>query len=744
MTATHPGAPGSSSHDNGAAFPALRQHPNLPPRVQRLLGGLLQLLGAHFEDALRDTLDEIEQALSVRGNPPSSGASGRFADLRELSHHRPNIALRFLQVVESSFASIRDDAQAAATSGLTPDLGDVIARAEDLTPQEIAGKAEIEHRYALDALAHRFGVLAGSPIWSNADLPLGPTQLIAAFRHALQPLAFGVEQRVLAYRQFERIAIVSIGALYERANAYLIAQRVLPTLDLLSGPRTKISESAAPAMTASASIVRPLAAGATPAPPPATVDDAALPAMLRGVLAERRRSNAERAQAATASAEELQAVLAGMQRRSLPSARFDSEHFRNTLLVKLRRVNADGVAPDLANAEADTVDLVGMLFNYLTRNMREGGIGRELLIRLHVPVLRIALIDENFFTQRAHSARELLNVVAEAGARWADDSDLDTDLLRQLQIGIDSIANACDGDRAQLDIALADLGRHLQLLARRAETAERRHVDAARGRDKLGLAREQARLAVARVLQRGSASAVVRSLLEQPWTDALALSALRGGPEGAEFRRRVAVADHIVQCNGLTRSPMPLDPTLRSDLDAGLRQVGVHDDDIREVLRCLLPTSGEPATDARTIEDALQRKTRLGAGSLASTTTDPVIELGATEAATLDELRRTPLSTWFDFTMDTHAVRRKLAWFSPSSGHCVFVNQRGVPSETDSLQKLARHIVRGRARRVVDGHLSLIDRAWRAIAETLRAHPSVRAGITPAAPRVALDEDRAR
>lgn len=733
VTASGPGASGAVGLAGAAAFPLLQQQPNLPPRVRALLVGMQQLATAHFDEVLRDTLDAIEQALVARVDLPSSGARGRFADMHELRGQRTNITLRFLRHVESSLAHVRAGtaATAAPMAILSLELVDEVALDEDLTLQEIAGKAEIRHRYALHALAHRFGVLAGSPIWSNATLPLGPSQLNAAFRHALQDLAFGVEQRVLAYREFERGVVTSIDALYERINGYLVAQRVLPSLDLLgAGAR----ESQAPAQRATTPAAPSPIARSAPAPTPAAArapEDAALPATLRRLLGERRQRADAPAQGPLATREELQAVLAGMQRRHVPAARFDGEHFRNTLMVKLRRAGSDGAVPNLAGADADTIDLIGLLFDYLTRNARESGTARELLTRLHIPLLRVALVDESFFSLREHPVRELLGMVADAAARWADESDLDADMLVQVHAAIDAIGTAADAGRSRLDAALGELGRHLQMLARRAEAAERRHVEAARGRDKLAVAREEARAAIARLLRESTPASAVRCLLEQAWTDALALSALRGGSAGDEFRRRVAVADQLVQRGGGLR--MSVDAAVRSELDAGLRQVGLHDDDVREVLDCLLSVRGASASDAATIARALQRKARLGGGASTpvAVTATPAPAPGSAEAASLDELRRTPAATWFDFSVGARVVRRKLAWCSATADDCVFVNQRGLRCEDRAMPQLAREIVAGSVRRVDDGQVSLADRAWRAIADTLRAQSAARSERRP-------------
>ena len=88
----------------------------------------------------------------------------------------------------------------------------------------------------------------------------------------------------------------------------------------------------------------------------------------------------------------------------------------------------------------------------------------------------------------------------------------------------------------------------------------------------------------------------------------------------------------------------------------------------------------------------------------------------------LERLKTVPFGTWFEFVQNQQGavVRRKLAWFSPLTGRCLFVNQRGQRSDERNLEQLARDVVRGQARLVVTQQDSLIDRAWSAIVGALK------------------------
>jgi hypothetical protein len=440
----------------------------------------------------------------------------------------------------------------------------------------------------------------------------------------------------------------------------------------------------------------------------------------------------------------------------------DAETLRQDMLMQLKQMSPPGKPAVLAEEDSDTVDLVGMLFDYITKDIRAESGAQSLLTRLQVPVLRVALSDKQFFTQREHPARMLLNTIAETGSRWMDDEDADPSLVEKMQTAVDKVSSEYNGDVTLFRSLLSDLGSHMQLLARRAEVAERRHVDAAKGREKLDLARETARTAIERLLKRGNPTPLVKTLLEQAWTDALALTILRQGEDSSAFHRRLAVADQL-----LRREPTadtPADRMLRQELDVGLSQVGLHGDDVRAVLGRLFPGGsaanegttpksgtdlGQAANDPTRPADApkpaaappraandeemesatslalkLKSRARLGGDQpepiRAAKAAAP--SLTPEEQQTLDRLRTLPFGTWFEFTTNQQGatIRRKLAWFSTLTGRCLFVNQRGARTDEKTLEQLARDIVRKQAKIYTDKPESLIDRAWKAITSSLK------------------------
>ncbi|MEO7149052.1 MAG: DUF1631 family protein, partial [Rhodanobacteraceae bacterium] len=376
--------------------------------------------------------------------------------------------------------------------------------------------------------------------------------------------------------------------------------------------------------------------------------------------------------------------------------------------------------------QRDSIELVSLLFDRLLDETRAGGTAQHLLARLQVPLLRVALTDRSFFTRRAHPARRLLNTVAETANAWMDASDgeVDTQLADKLQRAVDRVLGEFTGDLSLFERLVDDLEAHVNSLRRRAEIAERRQLEAAQGRDRLEQARAQAGAAIKERLAGKKIAPLTRALLEQAWSDALALAILRHGENSEAFHRRLAAADELL------REPKERDDArLLVELEDGLGQVGLHGPEATQLARRVLdlPPSASAREDAPSpTELAVRLKTRqrLGDDEAPTSAEEPALPTppSVEEQRTLARLKTLPFGTLFEFIVNQQGqrVQRKLAWYAPATGRCLLVNVRGTPASERRLEQLARLMTLGQARLVAQQEGSLIDRAWNALVSGLR------------------------
>lgn len=743
----------------------------LPARPRALLVELHRLGEQWFEQALRRALLAFERQLFQQADLASRSLEQQrcFDALRELKLHRDALWPEFHGEYTRLIAQLPERAGAAkAQANLT---GTGSARLsmlaggemeETLALSEIATRAEMRHGQVLYQLGLRLGVLAGAPMLVPEANPFGPNALCQCLRRATEALKLGHEARIDFYRCVDREVFHGLDEYYTALNRSLVAAGVLPNTDFVAPRRAATVRAARPARDSAAAAVEPqappdasLQPPAAPSPPtkepaaprlaaselaaaPPAEEPAGSPEeffqTLRELLAARRPRPVAQASGRghVVQSHDVDAVLAMLQGvRSAPlmvagrPVQRTIAHLRQELINHLRPLVPEGQVPMLPPEQSDALDLVGLLFDSLNRHNEGNPLGQDLLDRLQAPIARLALRDHSFFSQRNHPARKLMNLLAETSACWIEDPHADAALVQRLRSLVEQLARDFDGDPALFEQGALDLEQQLAVLKRKAELSERRHVDAARGRERLDLARQRSEAAIAGLIGQRKPSRLLRTLLEQAWTDVLALTVLRSGDDEAQIRPLLAIATRLLEADRGEGTRLPRE--LKPEVEQGLTSVGYHPADVDAITARLFDVERVDADDTvpTATELAVRLKARARLGQSPQTTgaarrIDP--PLNAREQQQLQKLKQLPFGTWFEFTTNQQGdrVRRKLSWFSPLTLHCLFVNVRGVKALETDLEHIARDLERGQVRVLEEPTTGLIDRAWSTLLRTLR------------------------
>ncbi|HUH31260.1 MAG TPA: DUF1631 family protein [Rhodanobacter sp.] len=744
-----------------------------PARAQDLLDATLRLCFDHLHEPLRICLSQFDaQLFALADHSSSFGDQQRALTVRErMLHGRSALEVRFLDHLTHHFEHID------ATSAAADDVGDswhtlaLVDPAEQelaSTLEQLGSRNEGRHAGVLHELGYRIAVLVGAPPLEGEDLPLGPHALVQGFHDASQPLGLPLDQQLQLLRAFDRYVMQTLAPLYETANAQLRKDGILPQLRSISLPRPPPGRPQP-----QSSFAEPAKAGAEDGQPAATPSaPIEILESLRNLLTQHRAAAggnpAYGGIGRAASTDELQTALGALQAHLRQVTDQASRELRSAALLQeelLTQLNAgksaDAPRTQLSSEQRDTVELVAMLFEQLGKQLQQGGSASALLGNLQLPVLRMAVADRGFFEHREHPARRLLETVTAAANDWLDGSDDETS--RQLAGKLEHLVTRASEEppsSALYTVLLADIEHHLALLSRKAKATERRHVEAAQGRDRLDAARHRATEIMAERFALSPPRGLLRALLERAWSDVLALTLLRHGEDSAAFRDRLAITDQL-----LGRVPIVDRQQLQQDVETGLQQIGMHEDEALQVAQRLLggtplTTPGTEPLSTTDLAVRLKQHRRLGditsnerpvavpaAAPAQASTTAPAPEPTPTSSAhteTTDprqilverHLRQLPFGTWFDFADAPGGaiVRRKLAWYSPMSGRCLLVTRRGLRTEDITLTHLAGEIANGRVHEVQPVRDSLVDRAWRGLTSVLRQGTPRPSGSPEASP----------
>lgn len=751
-----------------ASAPTLASRP-LPERVRGLLGGILEYASDEIERTLVGMLNEFEQQLFKYAEQARSNiVQTRWLEAQRLvKRTRPDLVPRFLIALEAELACVRDPVGPKALIGGFRFNRDELALVDNLEMDEatvlteVSGRIEVRNSLPLYLLGQRFGVLAGKPAFDAETLPVGPHALCRMLRQSAECLELGAEHRALLYRTFERHLSPLYGSFIESINTYLSRNGVLPNLHYVpvrarpsattTGPakaRTAPGDETAPAATAASGAGSgPGSGGGEPGP---AGDDSFQ--QMRHLLAGRRQllgklvggGSGGAARPANGNAVLVEPALVhealGLLQKKPPApvmvngkpAVRTINHLKQDLLAQLRNATPDGKPPALPEEDSDAIDLVGMLFDHLMKDVRPNSPASNLLAKLQVPLLRVALQDKGFFTRQQHPARQMLNAIAETGAYWLGEDDADQQLVGKMQSVVDRTVREFDGDLGVFSNLLEDLSSHLQTVSRKAEVAEKRHVEAARGKERLALARDRAATVVEAMLKKQNLPRFTHTLLSQAWTDVMALTALRQGEDSDAWRQQLEIAERLVGVAkagpGAAGIPSGEAAALQQDIQGALTQVGYHDEEAAAIAQRLVDPQGGAAADddsaaSRTeLTMRLKARARLGEDLQESKKKKKVV-LSPDEQARLDQIKHLPFGTWFEFTLNQQGekVRRRLSWFSTVTGHVLFVNHRGQKVGEHTLEGLAKAMAQGQVKVVEEEKGTLIDRAWGTVMNALRS-----------------------
>jgi hypothetical protein len=759
---------------------------SLPRRVHAVLEHALALISEELDPSLHTLLDEFEQELfrlaDLARNPGIESAY--MQTLRTFRLNRADLVPHFMLELEAGVAGIRQPGGNPVDAGLGVSAGvdfpslslvEQIPLDEDAVLREIATRHEGRASLPLHLLGQRFGVLAGTSALDAGRIPLGPQAVCRALRTATRGLQIDLDARVLLYRMFDRHVMVGFTRVMEKLDEMISGDGVLPGLTYVplrvrpTPQGSQIEDGGEPDSsadaedhdagtgTAAAGPSTRQAPGRRPARRPAATAQPALDPMRPHTAWMGEPAGADDDGDTDAAYASLQTLMAGRRaligklrptRPANPQDQLESTDLdralghlqtqpgsavgssrsfadvKQILLAQMRQQYGRGAA--LTQEDDDTFELMHMLYSQLEGEINANAPAAALVRRLQLPLLRVALQDNTFFVRSEHPARQLLNTVAESAARWLDAEDFDPQLLLPLQTAVTDVVQRYDGDTGIFEQNNQKLQAAMQAQTNKAELLERRHVEAARGKEKLEVAKQRSATALAELIGEHRLPKFTRALLNQAWADVLTLTLLRHGEESAQWREQLEATRRII--TACSRPDGAVDQALTHHVETALNQVGYHGEEAGVIAQRLTRNIPEDEDDpASRTELAMKVKARVRLGEQSTRTRKSNLPPRTPEEQQrYEQLKVMPFGAWIEFTVNQQGdvVRRRMSWYSPLTDNALFVNQRGQRVNEVSLDGLARMLANGQARIVTADRGRIVDRAWQAAVSALRSFAS--------------------
>ncbi|WP_417660577.1 DUF1631 domain-containing protein [Pseudomonas sp.] len=709
-----------------------------------------------------------------------------FDNMREIRKQRPQIERLYHQKIAQNFSDFLEGKlkPAEAISEMKADRLSLMQNEEyeeSLQVTNMVSRVKARCAQPLFALEQRLALLNNGVKLFEDNNPFGPQMIALAFREALQPCPFPLRIKVILYTLFDQHVMNSLDSIYAGLNKRLIDAGVLPNLKYTAPRNSNSAEPAnrAPNLQADAQPhdQNSISSGTSQpnyqttagwrmsgseqgyAPPPAAdapppSDPMALLSSLASLLNEHRRrapntplqgntrsisSFAPASATRTYSANELIDALNRMQRQS-------ADDFAQRLHQPQQ---VDGLKADLqsqleehselpgqqkvSDQEADIIDLVGMLFDFILDDDNLPDNCKTALSHLHTPYLKVALLDKALFTKHHHPARKLLNSMAQAGVLYGTEGD-ERGLMAKMHWVVERVIHGFTGDFQLFETLLEEFNEFSTTLKQKADLRERRAVEAAKGRDKLLSARQQAVEVISASLSNRQPPEIIRNFLELTWTDVLVFVLLRHGDSSAEWSRSCEIAEQLAWSGTLLDEAgashlQNIRVPLLEDLSKGLQLLGgYHEDGIRRLLQDLVTCqhavqANQPQVAAKLSPQLLESQlgAMLGEDVTLVSQTTSLSGLSPRAQALAKELSHIAFDTWFEFVTDGQTQRLKLSWFSPTTRNYMFVDHSGQRVAIKPLAILATEVEQGLARIAPIEHSTpLVDRALSSIYRVLQ------------------------
>lgn len=660
---------------------------------------------------------------------------------------------------------------------------------ETIALSSMVHKVDVFYAEPIWALNQRFAILNGGEQVTEASNPASPIQLCESLRRALRLIPLTSKTKTTAYKIYEQGLGNLAKSIIEDTNEYLKQAGVLPNLRYMPAKATPSSTPASAGTAAPGAEAAPAAAfGPVAAPDPSQPSEQYQSALLQAIRSLQTSMRAAQPAAAGSvplgtpsagggihgggihivmgdnpfaafvpgtgpvgsagvmiSADQLLAAIHQVQGQAAgvvgspldtgPLPAVDLGQVLGALAQQFQQsVAAKG--GKVSHNDMHTIDLVGMVFEYMLKDENLPDSVKALLSYMHTPFLKLAFIDPGFFEQPEHPARMLLNSLAEAGIRWVgNDGTVQHDMYNKIKNVVDRVLRDFKNDVRVIAELLLEFSSYTKNIIRRQELMEKRATEKAQGEERLREVKLRVNEEVrSRTDNRELPSAVLLFAL-QPWSDYLSFALLRYGDKSEKWANALAVVDDLLWIIEPRTDPAEvarqaeLAPVLLRDMETGFETIGYDQTKGRKLLETLssLIEMAQQSKKAEPAPAPMRDKLEKIAAEKAGQAEQEETDISKEEEKIVENLKLIEFGTWFEFE---GGKRLKIAWYNARTSHYMLVDQMGKKVAMMSGLEIAREMIAKRAKIIAGSSKPFFERALENIFQKLNAQAEAQTGGT--------------
>ncbi len=506
-----------------------------------------------LSDLIRVMLENVDDAMFERSDKVDNDRERTmyFEAMREIRLKRDSLKNSFDDEMKQCFDNFITGDPVASDADAMGELTllELSVQEDNIAIQAMISRARPHFEDDLFAVTERLKlVLRREEI--NADKnPLDPKSICDCFHTASDLLEVDIEVKLVFYKLFEKHVMNNLGHLYEELNQIFVKKGVLPdfkaeqermkqTTHFMANRIRQSSENtgSTPSLAAVPGDGMPADAGgdgnlfaalqqaavatgigfAAGAGPAGVAGQTGTPVQSSGFAGS--------GVAGPAQGDSFVAALTNLQNTSIPTqplTTIDPQNFKaesHQQLVSFMQQNQGRVNA----ADGQTIDVISMLFDFFFDDEALPAPIKVLIGRLQIPMLKVAIIDKEFFNQKKHPARKLLDSISSAALGWSDNHSDQQALIEKTEEVVNFLINEFDQDIGVFEEAFINFENFLAEENEEIEKAEQALLQQEQERDqRIEQAQEAAARLIQKLISKRELSLPVTDFLDTTWTSVL-------------------------------------------------------------------------------------------------------------------------------------------------------------------------------------------------------------------------------
>jgi len=733
---------------------------------RKLINSTLKVLETYLQKSLVVHLEKIEQQFYDAADAQALDAvSLDVKVLQKASRYLPSL---FIDSVSKNILSFSGEIEVKEGSSFFSSSSEGWAGLTLLAPDEIdnqllldgyISKSESELSKLLYALRRRIEFIVKVDDLKENKNPFGPAVLMNTYVELLKGESFSKGAQQILYKSFAGIVLSDLGDTLNDINEQFIAAGILPKIPRVAIKRSHVSAKEKPLVaeqpvqniaSLSPQGASTQAINISPQGGNSGVSDAGVavaqvgsvqgftmePALYNSLLnmatayrvegGETKASDGLQVRGEQLATSDLISTLTNIQKTDVVAGVDMQESVRSQVGMKIQ---VGGQRQPYAEQDDTLIDVVAMFFDVILQDRHLPDVVRVMIAQLQIPILKVAMMDKEFFAKKSHPARQFLNALSRAGLGVVEKNtriknavfEKMEELVARVLMDFDTDVGIFVEIFEEFEIFMLQQQRQIDILEERSRAATKIN-------EQLELTKRKAAYEIALRLNGHSIPEFVKLFLDDAWKDVLVLAFLRHEREPQEVEKCMQVVERLISsvrepANTLEKDSMLADlGRLLKDMKVGLENISYDFHQSAPFFkeleswhrRVLLVDVGEPANglDAddvmmvdyddelsiESLEDSLQQELD---ASLLAMPKDKFSKWA----------NKMQVGDWVEYSnAEQQALRAKLSWKSSVTSNCLFVDARGGKALDISLVDFAEELRKKRIRLLGQEKAPLVER----------------------------------